>query len=438
MRCGWARGPSTPSSPSGEDGGVFRLPRRRASTLGAESGVSSLEMLGIMLVVGTVVGAIAFTVSGEKTSEQMGQAFCGITGGQGCGPSSGGSTDVTSASGEKCIGAPAGAAGPVRGSVPVPSAGSGGAPGLTIAVMGDGTYQVSGGAATDVPPSSTWVGSTFGPAAPGTESYLRGGSPQVYTVNSTAGLADLLASDRQQSWAGAVVGEGGAVSGLADAARGLVGGGGPPPVPDAVYTDLSAQGGLSLNAYDQTLALDAGGEAVGVLRRADGSSTEYVGVSESTEGVSRASDVVPMLLESDRDPGGNLVAVRTVTDREFTPSGPSTASGSLYVTHLDVASSGGSTVVSDLASTLGSSTLTGSSPSSIGTSPPSFASATTALRDAATADGYVTRQEPAGTVSVEDPNADPVSAGLAQVMRSPAPQAWDGTAWTARLTGCSS
>lgn len=434
---GWARGPSISALTAREDGSVSRLQRRCSFVREGEAGISSLEVVGIMLVAGAVVGAIAFTVSGERTSEQMSRALCSITGGQGCGPAFGGTT-TTIASGRTCVGAPAGAAGPVRGSVPVAPAGSARAPGLTVAVMGDGTYQVSGSPGPGASPSATWVGSAFGDAAAGTESYLRGGSPEVHTVNSTTGLADLLASERQQGWSDAVLGGAGALSGFTDAARALIGGGGGRPAPDAVFTDTSAQGGLSLNAYDQTLALDSGGEAVGVLRRADGSSTEFVGVRENTEGVSRAADVVPMLLETDRDPGGNVVAVRTVTDREFTPAGPSTPSGSLYVTHLDTRSGAGTTVVADLAASLGSSTLTGSVPLTSGVGPPPFARTSSALRDAATADGYVTRQEPAGTVSVEDPNADAVSAGLAQVMRSPVPQAWDGTGWTPRPTGCSS
>ncbi|MGL4178786.1 MAG: hypothetical protein ACRCSN_22245 [Dermatophilaceae bacterium] len=430
-----------------------------------EAGISSLEVIGTMLVVGTVIGAIAFTVNGKRTSEQMSQAFCGITGGQACGPGSDGSAESAAATTERCVGAPAGAAGPVRGSVPVPGsgttdadkpdaadaaedAGESGRPGpsgssaLTVAVMGDGTYQVSraapalgAGTSENAAASPSWVDDAFGTASAGAETFLRsGGSSEVYTVGSTAALAEVLAADREEAWSGAVVGDDGPLARLAGAAFGVTDSV-EQSEPDAVFTDLSTRIGLSLNAYEQTLALDAGGEAVGLLTRDDGSTTEYVGVRERTEGVDRADDVVPMLLQLDRDPSGNLLAVRTVTDREITADGVAAPSGDLFVTHLDVAA--GSTAAGDLAASIGSTAVPGAETSETGSATVSFVDAGTAFRDAAVIGGYVTRQRPAGTVDTADPNADPVEAGLAQVMRAPAPQIWNGATWTERRTGCS-
>ena len=49
------------------------------------------------------------------------------------------------------------------------------------------------------------------------------------------------------------------VAQVADAAMGgVVGGREGLPTPTAVYTDTSAEAGLSLNAYEQTLALERG------------------------------------------------------------------------------------------------------------------------------------------------------------------------------------
>ncbi|MGL4745329.1 MAG: hypothetical protein ACRCXL_13195 [Dermatophilaceae bacterium] len=412
----------------------------------AEAGISSLEVLGVMLVVGTVVGAIAVTLSGDRAAEQTGRAFCEITGGRDCGSEPGGSSGSAAGS-DRCIGAPAGAAGPVRGSVPVPGSsasdtgGSGGS-NLVVAVMGDGTYHVSG--ASDGPratqgaaSSPTWVEDAFGPAADGAETFLRGGSGEVYTAGSTAALAEILAGDRERVWSGSLVGSDGPLARVAGAASGRTSSG-DDPEPDAVFADRSARAGLSLNAYEQTLALDAGGEALGVLTRDDGSTTEYVGVRERTEGVDRAEDVVPMLLQLDRDARGNLLAVRTVTDREVTADGAAAPSGELFVTHLDTGSGDDGTVVSDLAAAVGSSVVPGAPPRESGSAAGSFVDAGTAFREAAVTGGYVTRQRPAGVVGTADPNADPVEAGLAQVMRAPAPEAWNGTDWTARRTSCSS
>ncbi|NHA69469.1 hypothetical protein [Phycicoccus flavus] len=417
-------------------------PTDRRLPLRGESGLASLEFLGIMLVVGTVIAAVAFTVSGQRTATEMTSAFCGITGGQGCGSGgtggegsggTGGGIDGLGAGAAQCVGAPSGAAGPVRGTVP-----AGGGPGggdLAVAMMGDGTFRVSGAAPSGAA-SRTWAGQSLGDASSGLEPFLLGGGSQVWSASSPSALAGLLSADREQSWGDAVVGDGtGAVSAALDSAVGLLGGTEGLPAPTAVYTDTSVQAGLSLNAYDQTVALDAGGEAVGTLTYDDGSTTEYVGVSERTGGTEAASDLVPMLLEVDRDPAGTVLSVRTVTDRDFTPTGPSTPSGSLYVTHLDTRGGGQDQVLSALASAVGSSSLGVPATTSTG-SPETFARASTALKSAATANGYVTRQDPAGVVVVDDPNADPVEAGLAQVVRSSPPQAWDGTGWVPRSSGC--
>lgn len=429
MRTGWAHGPSRRVPPLGDHGGVSSHRRRRP---GSEAGVTSLEFVGIFLVVGTVVAAIAFAVNGQRVTDGTASALCSITGGGGCRSVGGAPGAGAPPVGARCVGAPSGAAGPVRGLVPVDGADP--AAGPVVSVMGDGTYRMSG-AGRSRPADTTWVGRTFGSAAAGAEPFLTGGDPRVWSASEPAALAELLTADRAETWSDSLVGDGGSVvSRAADAVTGLVGARDGLPAPTAVYTDTSPEAGLSLNAYDQTLALDAGGEAVGTLRYADGSSTEYVGVSETpTAGVARASDLVPMLLEVDRGPTGEVTSVRTVTDRDITSTGATTRSGSLYVTHLDVTGSD-SPVVSMLASTVGATNLMATA----GQAPTPFSQSGPAFVGAATATGYVTRQAPAGQVVVDDPNADPLTAGVARVMRSAAPESWDGTGWGPRPAGCAS
>ena len=404
--------------------------------------MTSLEFLGIFLVVGAVVGAIAFAVNGQRVTSETASALCSITGGSGCGSTGAeGTGSSTSGTGgapgaAQCVGAPSGAAGPVRGVVPVRDGDTDGA-GLRVAVMGDGTFRVSG-ATSERAADTTWVGRTFGAAAAGAEPFLTGGDPRVWAASSPAALAELVSAGRTEAWSDSVVGDDGSVvAQVADAAMGAVGGRKGLPSPTAVYTDTSAEAGLSLNAYEQTLALDAGGEAVGTLRFADGSTTQYVGVSETpTQGVARADDLVPMLLEVDRGPSGDITSVRTVTDRDLTSTGTTTRSGSLYVVHLDLNGTDEPGVAA-LASSLGSSDLgtPGAAPDG---APVPFSQSAPEFTRAATADGYVTRQAPAGEVVVDDPNAPPLTAGLAQVMRSDAPQSWDGATWRPRSVGCAS
>ncbi len=444
MSRGWAHGPSRGAPPLDHDGAVSP-PDRPSLCAHREAGVTSLEFVGIVLVVGAVVAAIALALNGQRVTAETASALCSITGGSGCGATGGDATagDATGSTGPgdgpvtaPCVGAPRGAAGPVRGVVPVRGGGTDG-PGLRVAVMGDGTFRVSG-AASERAADTTWVGRTFGPAAAGAEPFLTGGDPRVWAASSPAALAELVAASRTSAWSDSLVGDDGSVvSQVADAAMGLVGGPRGLPTPTAVYTDTSAEVGLSLNAYEQTLALDAGGEAVGTLRQADGSTTQYVGVSETpTQGVARADDLVPMLLEVDRGPSGEVTSVRIVTDHDLTATGTTTRSGSLHVVHLGVTGAD-EPVIAALASSLGSSDL-GTLASSPSGAPVPLSQSAAGFTRAATAGGYVTRQEPAGEVVVDDPNAPPLTAGLAQVMRSAAPQSWDGATWRPRSVGCAS
>ncbi|MFW5473232.1 hypothetical protein ACOCJ5_07990 [Knoellia sp. CPCC 206450] len=426
----------------------------------SERGVSSLEMLGIMLVAGSVIGALAFTVGSESVGDKAGTAFCAITAGD-CGPGGGGAT--TSPGDDTCVGAPPGAAGPVRGLVPLS-----GSRVSAVGVMGDGTFQVyagssgSGGGSTSPAANDGWVSRHLSPgAAAGVEPFLTGRAHAVYAASGPADLADLVAADARQGWSDSVFGTGtsrlgAAASALGDAVLSGVGGGESLPAPTATFDDTSAAAGLSLNAYAQTVAMDSGGEAVGVVRHASGATTEVVGVSEST---TSSADVLPMLLHVDRDPSGNVVAVRTVTDRDLSDP-TSGATSSLYVTHLDTTAGSAQNVVRSFADSIGAVDLGGArlTPGADGStsggsttgSPGGTDGATVGGSDgssdgtsaaadfvaAALRDGYVNRQQPSGTVPTTGSGVDAIESGLRRVSASPAPEAFNGNDWTARVPGC--
>ena len=437
-------GPLGPGRPTSRWERLARV-RTGREQLRAEAGASSLEMLGLMLVAGVVVASLAYTVAGAQVRDEMSRAFCSVTGGAGCGA---GSTTGDARAGSptgRCVGVAAGASGPVRGRVTVAS--SSGTP-VDISVMGDGTYHVSGVGPAGAVPASSWVATHLDPrAARGVEPHLTGGSPSIYVAGSPGDLAGILAADRRSSWEDSVLGAGEGAAGslvarLGSAPLSLVTGGRSLGEPTATYTPLGPEAGLSLNAYDQTVAMDAGGEAVGRMRYKDGSTTETFGVSERAAAPDGpAAAVVPMLLEVDRDPRGTPTAVRTVTDRDVTPTGEQSASGSLYVTHVTLTPAS-TRAASDMLRAVGSTGMPGFE---IGGPDPgpqagqgaSFAQVSQAFRDTAVVSGFASRQEPAGVVPARQSAADPVTAGLRQVMQSAQPQSFDGVGWTTRA-GCGS
>lgn len=503
-RVPWTR--STEGSTDGLTAGA-RLaaagPTRGSAGSGAERGVSSLEVLGIMLVAGTVVGAVAFTVTSESAGDKMGAAFCTITSGGDC-SGGGGTAAGTGGDGETCVGAPPGAAGPVRGLVRLDGNHTG-----SVGVMGDGTFQVYGhgggsgggsigggsgaagggsaGGGSSAPTSTTWATRNLSAGAvTGLEPLFTGQADTVYSANGPADLAGIIAADTRQTWSESVFGDessvlGSSASAVGDFVLASAGDGEGLPDPTATFIDTGVDAGLSLNAYAQTVAMDAGGEAVGVVEHANGATTEVVGVSDDTSG--GASDVIPMLLHVDRDPSGNITAVRTVSDRSMSGEDHA-ATASLFVTHLDTTTGSNDKVVRDLAAAIGATNLSGGAPASTGTpgtggegsgtdgsgsdgsgtdgsgsvgsgtvgsdagtgsdggsgsgaaAPSAFESAASSFVTAALRDGYVNRQAPAGTVSTEGSGVDAIEAGLRQVTKSAPPESFNGVDWTSRTPGC--